>query len=246
VSRDTLLIAGASSDIGIALIRRIASRPDAPTILAHFHSGSARLQELVAALGSKLHLLPADFSVDAAVESLGETVLRDFGAPTGLVYLPGLPLRYERFHKLDLARLDRDLSVQLRSAIVLLRRLCPAMAKLPRARLVFALSSVTRGVPPKYMSGYSVAKHAQLGLMRALASEYSGTPLRVNAVTPSMTETRYLDEIPELARQMAAAANPLGRNAQPDEVAAAIEFLLSRDSEFVTGIELPVCGGSTF
>jgi 3-oxoacyl-[acyl-carrier protein] reductase len=96
------------------------------------------------------------------------------------------------------------------------------------------------------MSGYSVAKHAQLGLMRALASEYSSTPLRVNAVTPSMTETRYLDEIPQLAREMAAAANPLGRNAQPDEVAAAIEFLLSQNSEFITGIELPVCGGSAF
>jgi len=245
VNRDALLIAGASSDIGIALIRRIASRPNPPTILAHCHSGSARLQELAAAPGSNLRLLPADFESETAVESLAETVLRDFGAPVGLVYLPGLPLRYERFHKLDLARLDRDLSVQLRAALVLLRRLCPAMGKLPSARLVFVLSSVTRGVAPKHMSAYSVVKHAQLGLMRALASEYAATPLRVNAVTPSMTDTRYLAEIPELARQMAAAANPLGRNAQPDEVAAAIEFLLSPDSGFITGIELPVCGGSS-
>jgi 3-oxoacyl-[acyl-carrier protein] reductase len=246
VNRETLLIAGASSDIGIALIRRISARPDAPTIVAHFHSGSDRLQQLAVALGSKLHLLPADFGSETAVESLAETVLRDFGAPGGLVYLPGLPLHYERFHKLDLARLDRDMSVQLRAAIVLLRRLCPPMAKLPSARLVFVLSSVTRGVAPKHMSGYSVVKHAQLGLMRALASEYAATPLRVNAVTPSMTETRYLDEIPQLAREMAAAANPLGRNARPDEVAAAIEFLLSKNSEFITGIELPVCGGSAF
>jgi 3-oxoacyl-[acyl-carrier protein] reductase len=246
VNREALLIAGSSSDIGIALIRRMASRPDAPIILAHFHSGSDRLQELAAAPGSKLHLLPADFSSQTAVESLAETVLRDFGAPTGLVYLPGLPLRFERLHKVDLARLDRDMSVQLRAAIVLLQRLCPAMAKLPSARLVFVLSSVTRGVPPKHMSAYSIVKHAQLGLMRALASDYAATPLRVNAITPSMTETRYLDEIPELARQMAAAANPLGRNARPDEVAAAIEFLLSQDSGFITGIELPVCGGSTF
>jgi 3-oxoacyl-[acyl-carrier protein] reductase len=245
VNRDALLIAGASSDIGIALIRRITSRPDAPTILAHCHSGSARLQELAAAPGSKLHLLPADFASETAVQTLADTVLRDFGAPAGVVYLPGLPLRYERFHKLELARFDRDFSVQLRAAIVLLQRLCPAMAKLPSARLVFVLSSVTRGVPPKYMSAYSVTKHAQLGLMRALASEYAATPLRVNAVTPSMTDTRYLDERPELARQMAAAANPVGRNAQPDEVAAAIEFLLSKDSGFITGIELPVCGGST-
>jgi 3-oxoacyl-[acyl-carrier protein] reductase len=107
-------------------------------------------------------------------------------------------------------------------------------------------SSVTRGVPPKFMSMYTVVKHAQLGLMRALASEYAESGVSINAVSPGMVETRFLENVPDMVKEMSAAAIPRHRNAQPDDVVDAIEFLLSSKAGYITGIELPVTGGAVY
>ena len=240
MSRDLVLVAGASSDIGGALIRRLLAAGDAQ-IVAHCHAGADRI-----AKHDRVQTVSADFASTESVGQMADRIVNDIGVPDQVVYLPGLPLRYERFTKFDLAHFDRDLDIQVRSAIALLRRLLPQMAKKPRARIVFVVSSVTRGAPPKFMSMYTIVKHAQLGLMRALAAEYAATGVTVNAVSPAMVETRFLDEIPGIAKEMAATAAPRGRLATPDDVVGAIQFLLSPDSDFVTGIEVPVTGGNGF
>jgi len=99
-------------------------------------------------------------------------------------------------------------------------------------------------MPPKFMSMYTVIKYAQLGLMRAAAAEYAASGLTINAVSPSMIETQFVEEIGDVAIRMSAAANPKGRNAQPEDVIGAIEFLLSPAAGYMTGIALPITGGS--
>ncbi|MDE3106056.1 MAG: SDR family oxidoreductase [Acidobacteriota bacterium] len=243
---DTILITGASSDIGLALIRQLCGTAQQPVVLAHANASTERLEALRDELQLKsLHLLQADLASAESTLALAAEVTSRFGTPNQVVHLPGLKLRYERFTKWDEQHFATDLHIQLHSAILLMRRLLPAMAKLPSAQVVFLLSSVTRALPPRYMSMYTVVKHAQLGLMRALASEYSGTSVSVNAVSPGMVETRFLDGIPEVVRQMAASSTPRGRNATPQDVANAIQFLLSPGSGYLTGVELPVTGGAT-
>jgi 3-oxoacyl-[acyl-carrier protein] reductase len=245
-SGDTL-ITGASSDIGVALIRRLVSSGAALKILAHYHSGGDRLEQLCAELGgSAVCPLQADLISLPAVEELAVRIRSDFGVPSRMVFFPALKVQYERFPKASWSRFEQDLNLQLRSSVVLLQRFLPAMSKLPSARVVFVLSSVTRGVPPKFMSMYTIAKYAQLGLMRALASEYGETNVTFNAVSPSMVETRFLELIPDLAKEMSAAASPRRRHAKPDEVAHAIEFLLSDGAAYINGVEIPVAGGSVY
>ena len=238
--RELVFVAGASSDLGIALIRRLLQSGDA-SIVAHYHKSPERIADLGA--HDRVRAVCADFesieSVERMADELGDQV------PDQLVYLPALKLRYERFSKFNLGHFDRDMNVQVRSAVALLKRLLPKMAELPRAKVVFVLSSAAARTPPKFMSMYTVVKHAQLGLMRALASEYAASRITINAVSPTMTDTRFLDEIPAIAKEMSAAAAPRGRIATTDDVVGAIQFLLSPGSDFITGTELPVTGGGT-
>jgi 3-oxoacyl-[acyl-carrier protein] reductase len=241
VSRDVLLITGASSDIGVALIERLSRLPDPPEILAHCHSGTDRIPG-----GAYIHALEADFTSADSVQTLADTILAEYGCPVRMVHLPGLKLVYERFTKFNWDHFTRDLEIQVHSAVILLKRFLPAMAKHGSSRVVFVLSSVTRGVPPKFLSMYTIVKQAQLGLMRALASEYADAGVCVNAVSPGMVETRFLDNIPGTVKEMSAAAIPRRRNARPDDVVDAIEFLLSPKADYITGIELPVTGGAVY
>jgi 3-oxoacyl-[acyl-carrier protein] reductase len=245
--REVLLVTGASSDLGLALIRRVAGgTSEPPLVLAHHHAGAARIAALQAELGAaNVVPLRADLSRDEEVAALAQAIESQHGPPTQVVHLPGLKLTYERFSKFDWPRFQRDMAIQLQSAIVLLGRFAGKMAKAPRARAVFVLSSVTRDVPPKFMSMYTVVKYAQLGLMRALAAEYAGTKLTVNAVSPSMVATRFLEDLPEVAVEMTAASSPHKRHATPDEVAGAIAFLLSPAADYISGAVIPVTAGST-
>jgi 3-oxoacyl-[acyl-carrier protein] reductase len=101
-------------------------------------------------------------------------------------------------------------------------------------------------VPAKFMSAYTVVKYAELGLLRALASDYAGTAVNINGVSPYMVETQFLSEIPEKALQLAAAATPGKRLATAAEIVAAINFLLSSGSDYLYGVNLPVTGGTAF
>jgi 3-oxoacyl-[acyl-carrier protein] reductase len=247
MSRDLVLITGASSDIGIALIRSLLAGGDRPEILAHCKSGAERIEELRKELGQESIVpLVADFNSLDALASMAGRIAREHGVPNKFVHLPGLKLVYERFTKFSWEHFERDLNIQVRAAVILLKEFMPQMAKMPSAHIVFLLSSVTRGVPPKYLSMYTIVKLAQLGLMRALASEYASTGVSVNAISPGMVETRFLDNIPVVAKQMAASATPRGRNATPDDVVGAMMFLLSSKANYITGIELPVAGGAVY
>jgi 3-oxoacyl-[acyl-carrier protein] reductase len=239
-----VLITGASSDIGIALIRRLMTSPDQPLILAHSFRGGDRLQDLQSDLGGRVILLQADFSESESVSALAEEVTEQYGTPRALVHLPALRLSYERFTKFKWERMEQDLAVQIRSAVLLLQRWLPKMSKAPNARVVFVLSSVVHGMPPKFLSMYTMVKYAQLGLMRSLAAEYSGTTLRVNAISPSMVDTQFISDIPPLAIQATASASPLGRNAKPEDLLGALTLLLSPDSEYLNGIDIPIAGGT--
>lgn len=245
MANEFVLITGASSDIGCALARRLLDSTNPPTILAHAYQSASRLQDLRAEFGDLIHPLMADLSQPAEVSAMADEIASRFGVPAKIVHLPALRLTYDRLTKFNWERFQQDLAIQVQSALILLQRFAPKMSKLPSAKVVFVSSSVTHGIPPKFMSMYTVAKYAQLGLMRAAAAEYAGTNLTINAISPSMIETRFLGDIAEVAVQMSAAANPRGRNATPQDILGAIEFLLSPASDYMTGVDLPLTAGST-
>ncbi len=242
MAEELVLVTGASSDIGLAIVHDVLGH-SAARVLAHYFRSADRFAPLQSAFGDRITLLQADLSVAAETERLQQEIAA-IGTPSSVVHLPASRLTYGRFTKLNWAKLEEEMTLQVGSIVTLLQAFLPRMVKMPRARVVFVLSSVVHGMPPKFMAPYTIVKHAQLGLMRALAAEYAGTPLRVNAVSPGMVETRFLSEIGDVAVQMAAAGNPSGRNARPEDIVGALRFLLSAESDYMTGVDIPIAGGA--
>jgi 3-oxoacyl-[acyl-carrier protein] reductase len=249
--RHVLLITGASSDIGIELIRQLTSWgiwSSEGTILAHTRSGEERLLALtreIPALAGRLKVLRADFAVDADLVSMIEQIRAEFGFPSHLVHLAAPGLQLGKVADLNWASFLNDLKVQVGSLGALLRAFLPAMARAnQRCKVVVMLSSVTLASPPQFMTQYVTTKYALLGLFRAVAAEYADRPVCINAVSPSMTETRFLAAIPPKMIEVIAAASPTKRNATPADVVPPIRFLLSPESDYIHAANLPVTAGS--
>jgi 3-oxoacyl-[acyl-carrier protein] reductase len=91
-------------------------------------------------------------------------------------------------------------------------------------------------------SNYSAAKAGIIGFTKTAAKELARFGITVNAISPN-AHTRMIDSIPDDIREQAAASNPMGRFADPAEMAAAVQFLASEEAGYITGTVLPVDGG---
>ena len=236
-----LLVTGASSDVGCALIRRIAAEYD--VIWAHYcHSGQA-VEELHSELGEKIVPIQADFLDIGSTEGMIRQITASGQMPDHVVHLPALKTFNERFHKCGWQDYQTGIDTSLRSIVLLMQAFIPYMAAQRYGRVAFMLSAYLLGVPPKYQSPYITVKYALYGLMRNLAAEYADKGITVNAVSPDMIETRFLERIPKPAIRQNASRNPLGRNLTPADVVPAFAYLLSDAAEAVTGQNLGVTGG---
>ena len=228
----TYLITGATSDVGRALIERLlADAPADTTVLAQGCGDLEKLADLCARFPGQVRPFDVDLSDRAKVDTFVQVLASSAPAPTHFIHLPALPVVNAKFKAFDQTRFDRDLEIQVHSAV----RLC---------RALFIQTSYTIGCPPKNTAAYVMAKSAIGGLVKSLAVEYARFGITVNCVAPSMMETNFLKDTPDLIVQAAAEENPMGRNATPADVVPAMAFLLSDEARFITGVTLPVTGGS--
>ena len=240
----TDLITGATSDVGRTLIERLLHNAPADTlVLAQGCGDLAKMAELCRRYPGQLRTYDVDLSDRAKVDAFVQQ-LQDAPAPTHFVHLPALPVVNTKFKAFDQARFDLDMEIEIHSAVRILRAILPAMTKAKFGRVLFIQTSYTIGCPPKNTAAYVMAKSAIGGLVKSLAVEYAKFGVTVNCVAPSMMETNFLKDTPDLIVQAAAADNPMGRNARPDDVVPAMAFLLSQEAGFITGVTLPITGGS--
>lgn len=236
-----LLILGASSDLAVALIPRIAA--NYRTILAHYHSNRETLEQLQQSVPCGMRLIHADFTNEQETMRLADEVAASGQSITHVLHCPSTRTENIRFRDLPWKTYEQMLYTQLRSLYYILRQILPDMAKKKYGKVVSILTSYTVGAPPAFLNAYVTAKYAQLGFLKALAVEYARKNIQINAVSPSMMETKFLDGLSELVVQKNAQEHPRGRNAKVEDILPVIEFLLSDGSGFITGQNLLVSGG---
>ncbi|MDC1418121.1 SDR family oxidoreductase [Candidatus Thioglobus sp.] len=243
MSKDIILIIGASSDIGLNLIKNIS---DEALVIAHYNSSNEKLLELSKNINNELVTLKADLSKEDEINKLLDVIESAYGVPNKIIHLAANKVENIRFKDVSWSDFEKDINISFKSAVLILNRFLPKMAKLKKGKVIIMLSSYVLGVPPKALTHYTTIKYALLGLVKSLASEYSDKNIQINAVSPSMIDTKFLDNINEKFVELNAYNHPLKRNATVDDIAPIIKMLISKESDYINGINIPVTGGSIF
>lgn len=160
----------------------------------------------------------------------------------GLVYFPGT-INLKPFHRLTQQDFLNDLQVNVLGATVVLQKYLNNLKQAENPSVVFISSvAATSGMP--FHSSVGMAKAALEGLCKALAAEYA-PKIRFNTVAPSLTNTPLAQKFLSSDEKMELAANrnPMKKVGTPDDLANAIDFLLSEKSNWVTGQTFSVDGG---
>ena len=235
------LITGATSDVGYELIKTVAK--DGDKFLLQGFGDSSRLEEFCKENRIDYRYFDVNLSDSEATDNF-VAQLKECDTPTHFVHLPALRVVNTKFKSFDEKRFMLDMNVQIMSAVKICKYIMPKMAKAKFGRVLFMATSYVLANPPKNTGAYIMAKNAVVGLMKSLAADYASNGITVNSVSPSMIETKFLAETSHLIVEAAANEHPMKRNAQVNDVVPAMAFLLSEEARFITGVNLPITGGS--
>ncbi|MEV8314078.1 SDR family oxidoreductase [Streptomyces sp. NPDC059900] len=241
------VVTGGSRGIGAAISTRLAK--DGHHIALGYHSDADAAEKVAAeirAAGTACVTVRMDTADEADVDRLFETAAGELGPVTGLVNNAGIGAPVGPLAEADATAMRRALDVNVLGYLLCARRAVRDMTRNGTGTATgggivnISSAAATLGAPGEYVH-YAAAKGAVDTMTIGLAKEVAAHGIRVNAVAPGVIWTEFHADPQRPAKQ--AAGIPLGRSGQPEEIAAAVAWLLSDEASYATGTILRVAGG---
>lgn len=222
------LVTGGNRGIGLAVAQRL--REDGWTVVVGSRSGTAP---------DGLDAVALDVADPASIDAAFEAIEERHGAVTLLVANAGIT-RDTLLMRMSDDDIDGVLQTNLAGSIRLSRRALKGMLR-AKAGSIILMGSVVGMLGSGGQVNYAASKAGLIGAARSLAREVGSRGIRVNVIAPGFVETDMTAELDEAQRSAILGSIPLGRYAQPAEVAEVVSFLST--ASYVTGAVIPVDGG---
>jgi NAD(P)-dependent dehydrogenase (short-subunit alcohol dehydrogenase family) len=238
-SGKVVVVTGGSSGMGLAVAERLAAEGASVVIGAR---GAEAGERAAAAVGGLF--VPTDVTVESDVARLIGSAVGEYGRLDGAFNNAGGTSTFDPIDKLGDAAWRAELDLNLSSVFYGLKYQIPAIRNSGGGSIVNN-ASLLGVVGSGNLAAYTAAKHGVVGLSRAAALECAAEGIRVNALITHAVDTPLLRRLLGGDPAGFAGSVPVGRLAEPSEVAAFVAFLLSDEAGFVTGAALPIDGGVT-
>jgi 3-oxoacyl-[acyl-carrier protein] reductase len=235
----TAIVTGAARGIGAAIAMRLASE-GAAVMIADIDEDAAG--EAAATIGERAVAQPLDVTDAASWQAAVEAAQERWGRIDALVNNAGIAGRSAPIWELEVEEWRQVLDIDLTGVFLGCRAVIPAMAEAGSGRIVNIASIAGKEGNPNAVP-YSAAKAGVIGLTKAVAKEVATKGILVNTVAPAVIETPILQQVSEEHIRYMTSRIPMGRVGKPEEVAALVAFLCSRDLTFSTGAVYDISGG---
>jgi 3-oxoacyl-[acyl-carrier protein] reductase len=234
------LVTGASRGIGRAIAAKLAAQGATVVAAARERNAAATVDEITAA-GGKAEVASADVGDAAAIEALVAGTLERHGRIDILVNNAGIT-KDQLMLRMKRADWDAVIATNLTGAFALTQAVLKPMIRQKGGRIV-CISSVVGQSGNAGQANYAASKAGLIGFAKSVAQEVASRNITVNVVAPGLIETDMTSALTGDAREEWTSRIPLKRLGTPDDIAAAVCFLVSPEASYITGQVLAVNGG---
>jgi NAD(P)-dependent dehydrogenase (short-subunit alcohol dehydrogenase family) len=234
------IVAGAGDGIGRATARGLATRGTAVALVDI--NGAPDVADAIASTGGKAQAFALDVRDAKGWSALIADVLQKFGGIDILVNNAGIAVPGDTVDEASEDLWDSIMDINAKGVWLGVKAVLPTMIANRRGKICNVASTAAH-IGLKNAAAYCASKGAVLALTRQAGVQYAPLNIQINSVSPGTTMTGIQKQITDEQRAAFLPLTPIGRFAQPDEVAATILFLCSDGSSFVTGADLSVDGG---
>ena len=233
------LVTGASRGIGQAIAKRLANEGYLVIGTATSEKGAAAVNDYLQELGGAGRVLNVQDAEQ--INQLFDSIEKEFGNVQVLVNNAGIT-QDGLLMRMDDNAWERVIDVNLTSVFRTSKRAMKGMMKARQGRII-NITSVVAAMGNAGQTNYTASKAGIEGFTRSLAREIGSRQITVNCVAPGFIDTDMTSELDEALIQSMLNAVPLARLGKPEDIAAAVNFLVSEEAGYITGTVLDVNGG---